>query len=86
MTYVVTRACALPPLPRCVIACPSNAFRRDERMFYIHPDDCVDCDACAAACPAEAIYDDVELPEPFFGWRAVNAARASELPEFEVEQ
>lgn len=85
MTYVVTQRCAGGPLPRCVIACPTRAFRRDETMYYIHPDGCVDCDACVGACPAGAIYDELELPEHLLVWREINARQARQLPEVVLE-
>lgn len=32
-------------------------------MFYIDPDICIDCGACEAVCPVEAIYMEDEVPE-----------------------
>jgi ferredoxin len=54
-------------------------------MFYIHPDGCVDCDACVGACPAGAIYDELELPEHLVVWREINAEQSRQLPEVVLE-
>ena len=32
-------------------------------MFYIDPDVCIDCGACEAVCPVEAIFIEDEVPE-----------------------
>ncbi|GAE91432.1 4Fe-4S ferredoxin [Gracilibacillus boraciitolerans JCM 21714] len=32
-------------------------------MFYIDPDICIDCGACEAVCPVEAIYMEDEVPD-----------------------
>ena len=32
-------------------------------MVYIHPDDCIDCEACVSECPVEAIFLDDDVPE-----------------------
>src|SRR5262245_37311520 len=31
-------------------------------QLFIDPDDCIDCGACMAECPAEAIYLDDDVP------------------------
>ena len=42
-------------------------------MLYIHPDECVDCGACEAACPVEAIYCEDDLPEKWQAYASENA-------------
>jgi NAD-dependent dihydropyrimidine dehydrogenase PreA subunit len=32
-------------------------------MYYINPDECIDCGACEPECPVEAIYADDAVPE-----------------------
>jgi NAD-dependent dihydropyrimidine dehydrogenase PreA subunit len=32
-------------------------------MYYIDPDICIDCGACEAVCPVEAIYPEEDVPE-----------------------
>lgn len=31
--------------------------------MFIDPDECIDCGACVAECPAEAIYLDKDVPD-----------------------
>jgi len=45
-----------------------------EDMYYIHPDECIDCGACVPECPVEAIFEDVEVPEQWQSYTAKNAA------------
>ncbi len=34
-------------------------------MLYINPEDCIDCEACVAECPAEAIFHEDDVPNEF---------------------
>lgn len=34
-------------------------------QLYIHPDECIDCDACVPQCPVDAIRPDTETHEAF---------------------
>ena len=68
MTYVVTQACVDVKDRSCVEQCPVDCIYEGERMMYIHPDECVDCGACEAACPVSAIFYSFDLTpetEPF---------------------
>jgi NAD-dependent dihydropyrimidine dehydrogenase PreA subunit len=43
-----------------------------EDMFYIHPEECIDCGACVPECPVEAIFPDDEVPEEWSAFIAKN--------------
>lgn len=45
-------------------------------MLYIHPDECIDCEACVPACPENAIFHEEELPAEWRPFRDLNAAMA----------
>lgn len=62
MVYVVTEACVDVQDKSCMQECPADCIFEGARMTYINPDLCIDCGACVAACPVEAIYYDAELP------------------------
>ena len=32
-------------------------------MYYIQPDECVNCGICVSVCPVEAIFDERDLPK-----------------------
>jgi ferredoxin len=36
-----------------------------DNQLLIHPDDCIDCTACVAECPVEAIYAEGDVPAEF---------------------
>lgn len=53
---------------------PADAIRASGAQLYINPDDCIDCGACAAACPEEAIFDEEDLSPAQDHHRVANAA------------
>ena len=48
----------------CVEVCPVDCIHTgdDEPMFFINPDDCIDCAYCESACPVNAIFDEFTVP------------------------
>jgi ferredoxin len=36
-----------------------------DNQVVIHPEDCIDCTACVAECPVEAIYAEADVPAEF---------------------
>jgi len=75
MPYVVTENCQDCRFTDCVDVCPVDCFYGDDRMLYIHPDDCIDCGACEPACPVEAIFADDELTEENKAWLEINSEK-----------
>ena len=49
-------------------------------MLYIDPQDCIDCESCAAACPAKAIFHEDRLPLEWAPFRDLNATMARQSP------
>ena len=70
MTYVITDPCIGTLDKSCVEVCPVDCIHptADEadhdtvEQLYIDPHECIDCDACAEACPVEACVPDHSLP------------------------
>lgn len=62
MTFVVTENCIKCKYTDCVDACPVDCFYEGPNFLVIHPDECIDCDACTPVCPAKAIFRDTDLP------------------------
>ena len=63
MTFIVQEAGVKCTYADCVEVCPVECFYEGDDMLYINPDECIDCDACAPACPVQAIVPDDEAEE-----------------------
>ncbi len=71
MPYVVTEACINCKHTDCVEVCPVACFYEGPNFLAIHPEECIDCNACVPVCPTEAIYPDDEVPagqEHYIQW------------------
>ncbi len=79
MAHVVTEPCLNCKYTDCVVVCPMECFYGDERQLYIDPDDCIDCGACISECPVEAIFQDVNVPDRWASYIALNAERVAVL-------
>lgn len=78
MTYVVAEPCINCKYTDCVAVCPVDAFREGPNFLVIHPDDCIDCDACVPECPVEAIFPDDEVPEKWEQYTEINERLAEQ--------
>lgn len=80
MSYYVTQHCVDCKYTDCVAVCPVDAFHEGDRMVYINPDTCVNCDACVPACPVEAIFSEENLPTKFQSWIEINTEASKKYP------
>ncbi len=80
MTHVVTSACVNHKYQDCVAVCPVEAFRELPTYLVIDPDECIDCGACIAECPVEAIYADTDVPDDLISWIERNEAECADAP------
>ncbi len=80
MAFVVTANCFGCKYTDCVTVCPCDCFHEGEQMLYIDPVECIDCAACSAECPTQAIYQDIEVPEDLREFIALNAEMAPLCP------
>ena len=80
MAYVVTEPCLGCKYTDCVVVCPCDCFREGERMLFIEPDECIDCDACKAECPVDAIFHEDDVPELWKEFVALNREMAAICP------
>ena len=81
MTHVVTSNCIDCKFTDCVLVCPVDCFYEAGNMLVIDPDECIDCSACVAECPVEAIYAEDEVPESEESSLELNAAKAAEIKD-----
>ncbi len=63
MPYVIASACIDVTDRSCIEECPVDCIYEGARKLYINPGECIDCGACEAACPVEAISQDRRVPE-----------------------
>src|SRR6185503_2091639 len=81
MPHVVTSKCQGCKFTDCVEVCPVACFYEIDNQLIIHPDECIDCTACVAECPVEAIYAEGDLPETYRSDTELNAAEAKRVKE-----
>jgi NAD-dependent dihydropyrimidine dehydrogenase PreA subunit len=55
MVYLIGAPCVDVKDRSCVDECPVECIYEGDRMLYIHPDECIDCGACEAVCPTNAV-------------------------------
>ena len=65
----------------CVEVCPVACFYELDNQVVIHPEDCIDCTACVAECPVEAIYAEADVPGEFQSNVEFNATEARRLKD-----
>ena len=68
MTYVILSPCIGIKDGTCVDVCPVDCIYEGNDMFYIHPEECINCGLCESICPVDAIrpVDEVPLEEQSF--------------------
>ncbi len=71
MAYVITRLCRDCKDMGCMSVCrkdcivehhPPSGTSDLPNQLFIDPEECIDCNACVAECPWEAIYADTDVP------------------------
>ena len=74
MTYIITEPCVGVKDSSCVDVCPVDCiYTKDEDdMFYISPDECIDCAACEPVCPVTAIFAEDATPPQFAPYIPLN--------------
>ncbi len=80
MAHVICEPCKGKKHTECASVCPVEAIHEDEQMCVIDPDVCIDCGACAAECPEQAIFPEEEVPDKWKDYIALNAEKSKSLP------
>ncbi len=75
MTYVIAEPCIGVKDAACVDVCPVDCIHTTDEapLFYIDPDECIDCGACEPECPVTAIFAEDALPEQWNNFIQINA-------------
>lgn len=75
MAYIIAEPCIGVKDSACVEVCPVDCIysTADDDMYYIHPEECIDCAMCEPECPVEAIFFEEDLPEEWNDYIEINA-------------
>jgi NAD-dependent dihydropyrimidine dehydrogenase PreA subunit len=75
VAYVIVQPCIGVKDASCVEVCPVDCIHSDDaaQMYYIDPDECIDCGACVDPCPVDAIFPEDEVPEQWRDFIKINA-------------
>ena len=75
MAYIIAQPCIDVKDASCVEVCPVDCIYSDDEapMYYIHPDECIDCGACEPECPVSAIYPEDTVPDQWREYIEINA-------------
>ena len=82
MPHVICQPCIGVKDKACVDVCPEDAIHEADAtqlaegdrldMLYINQDECLDCAACAAECPVEAIFAEEDVPDQWQQFIEIN--------------
>lgn len=84
LPYIITSACLDVKDASCTKVCPVDCIytHPDERMYFIEPDECIDCGSCEMVCPVNAIYRKPDVPAAESEYIALNAEFFKRHPDF----
>ena len=72
MAFVITAPCIDVKDGECTAVCPVDCIYQGGRMYYIQPDECINCALCVSVCPVEAIFDEDDIPAEDRGFTGAN--------------
>ena len=75
VAYVITQPCIGVKDASCVEVCPVDCIHTDDasEMYFIDPEECIDCGACVDPCPVDAIFPEDEVPAEWTSFIKINA-------------
>lgn len=75
MAYIIAEPCIGVKDSACVEVCPVDCIysTAEDDMYYIHPEECIDCAMCEPECPVEAIFFEDDLPQEWNDYVDINA-------------
>jgi ferredoxin len=80
MAFIVTDNCIRCKFTDCVEVCPVDCFYEGPNFLTINPDECIDCGLCEPECPANAIFEESEVPDDQKHFIALNIELAALWP------
>jgi ferredoxin len=85
MALVILSACIDVKDGICTTSCPVDCIYEGERMFYIHPTECIECGMCESICPVDAIRYDDEVPEEEQAYAQLNTT-VFQMPDGTIDE
>ena len=85
MTYVIVEPCIGEKNASCVDVCPVSCIYEAEDMYYINPDECIECGACEPECPVNAIFHESAVPEEWQSYTQRNRELSGLMPVWSVK-
>ncbi|PKL78409.1 MAG: ferredoxin [Candidatus Melainabacteria bacterium HGW-Melainabacteria-1] len=84
MPYVITAACLDVQDGSCLKVCPVDCIytHPDERQYFIHPTECIDCGSCEMVCPVQAIFRLPDVPATQQDYIEINRAFFDQHPDY----
>lgn len=73
MPFVICQPCIDVKDAACVEVCPVDCIHEGDDMYYIDPNECIDCGVCEPECPVEAIFEESAVPDQWQSFIAKNA-------------
>jgi ferredoxin len=75
MAYVIAEPCIGVKDASCVEVCPVDCIHAtdEDEMYYIDPNECIDCGVCVPECPVDAIFFEPDLPDEWKRFIQINA-------------
>jgi ferredoxin len=61
LAFVITSPCEQEKAAECLDVCPVDCIEIGEDQYFINPDICIDCGACQAVCPVDAIVEEYDM-------------------------
>ncbi len=80
MAFIVGENCIKCKFMDCVEVCPVDCFYEGPNFLVIDPDECIDCALCEPECPAEAIFEEDDVPADQKNFIELNAELAEVWP------
>ncbi len=79
MAYVITEPCIGVKDASCLDVCPVDCIYSTDAdtMYFIHPDECIDCGACESVCPVSAIFPEDAVPDK---WKSYTESSTRRVP------
>lgn len=74
MALVILSACVDVKDGICTTSCPVDCIYEGERMYVIHPTECIECGMCESICPVDAIRYDDDVPAGEEAFAEMNTA------------